>query len=207
MKQILAAALVASTLAAGSARAQQETPELPLSYRANVMMINDPMQRGGIVRLNITIEGWTTNEDRTEMAEALQARGTDGLVAEMQKRNVGYLQVDSGLRYVLRVASTWESEQGRHIRIATERPMHVGEHMAQTRSLDYPIGVAEFVLPAKGPGEGSLLAATKVRFDDQGRLVVQSLPGNTGPQRMTSVEPLGGKKKGKKKKRKADREP
>jgi hypothetical protein len=53
----------------------------------------------------------------------------------------------------------------------------------------------------EGKGEGSLFGAVKVQFDEKGRLEVQSLPTNTGPQKLTEIEREAPKpKKAKKKK-------
>ena len=60
-------------------------------------------------------------------------------------------------------------------------------------------------LSPEGKGEGTLLAATQVRFDDQGRIEVKSLPHNTGAQTLSMVEKVVPKKK-KKKKTKKDSE-
>jgi hypothetical protein len=87
--------------------------------------------------------------------------------------------------------------------VATDRPIAFGEVWKGTRSMDYPIGVAEFLLPPEGPGEGSLLAATQVSINEDGRLEVKSLPNNTGAHKLTNMEPKKVKKK-KKKSKKSD---
>jgi hypothetical protein len=163
------------------------------------MIIDAP--RTGIARLRLTVERWTTDEERLTLLKALQDGGTEELVKAMHKLDAGYLQVENNLRWPIRVASRWETDEGRHVRIATNRPIHLGEYGKRgTRTSDYPVGVIEFILPPEGKGEGTLLAATRIEFDEQGRIEVHSLPQNTGPQKVTSVTRETPKKSKKKKK-------
>jgi hypothetical protein len=160
-------------------------PAVPIRYSATVMLMGSP--GSGIVRLRMTVERWTTNEDRKKMIEALKSGGTPGLVSVMEKMNAGYLQVENNLRWPIRTAAIWKDGETYRIRIATNRPIYWGEVHESTRSLDYPFGIIELALPPEGKGEGALNAATQAGFDDQGRIEVKSLPTNTGPQRVTNV--------------------
>jgi len=160
-------------------------PAVPIRYSATVMLMGSP--GSGIVRLRMTVERWTTNEDRKKMIEALKSGGTPALVSVMEKMNAGYLQVENNLRWPIRTAAIWKDGDTYRIRIATNRPIYWGEVHESTRSLDYPFGIIELALPPEGKGEGALNAATQAGFDDQGRIEVKSLPTNTGPQRVTNV--------------------
>ena len=202
-------AAVAFVLAAGLARgaraeepAQDPAPE-PVQqneiFTGTVMVTNAPAT--GIARLRITVERWTTDDERKKFAVAIRDGGSDGLVAEMEKSTAGYIQVENNLRWPIRSAATWKTDKGRMVRFATNRPMNINETYNQTRSMDYPIGVIELLLPPEGKGEGRLLVATRVQFNKEGKLEVESLPTNTGPQQVTNVESeLAKPKKSKKKK-------
>jgi hypothetical protein len=109
------------------------------------------------------------------------------LVEEMVKLDVGHLQVDNNLRWTIRTASTWQTEEGQHFRIATNRPIRFGEYWRGLKTYDYPIGILEFVLPPEGKGEGSLMVATKILFNKKGQIEIRSLPKNTSPERLTNV--------------------
>jgi hypothetical protein len=180
----------------------EEEAELPEKFKANLMVINAPGQISGMEQISITVERWTTDEERNAMFVALRDGGTDVLVKAMQEMDAGYIQIGMSLGWRLRVASTWQTEEGRNVRIATDRPVHIMENYQGTRSRDYPIGLIEFILPPEGKGEGTLLAATQVRFDDQGRIEVKSLPNNTGAQTLSMVQKVMPKKKKTKKKKK-----
>jgi len=158
----------------------------PEVFTATVMIVNAP--RTGMARLRLTVERWTTDEERAALLKALQDGGTEELVRAMHELEAGYLQVENNLHWPIRVASSWETDEGRRVRIATNRPIHFGEYTKRgTRTSDYPVGVIEFTLPPEGKGEGTLLAATRVDFNEQGRIEVRSLPQNTGAQKLTNV--------------------
>jgi hypothetical protein len=203
MKQLLTIATIFLLLPLAPAAAQtDESAALPERFTGTLMVVNTPVGRSGVERVSIVIERWTTDEERGGLFAALRDGGTDELVRAMQKMDIGYVQVGQSLGWRLRTAATWQTEEGRMVRVATDRPVYFQEQYRGTRSKDYPIGIIEFMLPPEGKGEGVLLAATKVQFDDQGRIEVKSLPNNTGPQKLTLMEKFVPKKKKKKKKQK-----
>ena len=161
-------------------------PAVPIRYTGTIMYMGSV--GSGIVRLRVTVEKWTTTEERKKMVEALKAGGTPGLIDLMEKMNAGYIQLENNLRWPLRTAAIWKSGADYKLRFSTDRPIYWGEVKESTRSLDYPIGIIELTLPPEGKGEGKLIAATQANFDEQNRLEVKSLPTNTGPQRVTNVE-------------------
>ena len=165
-----------------------------------MLIVNAP--KTGAAQLKLTIERWTTDEERATLLAALREGGNDALASAMHKLDAGHIQVENNLRWPIRVASSWLTEEGRMVRVATNRPIHFGEYWKKrgTRTTDYPIGVIEFTLPADGSGEGALLAATRIGFDEQGRIEIRSLPRNTGPQQLVDVTRATPKKSKKKKK-------
>jgi len=178
----LAAEITGVVFAEDAAQAKSE----PERFVGIAMVTNAPST--GMVRFRVTVDRWSTDEERTALAQALHNGGTEALVAAMEKNRVGSIQFDNNLGWPLRVASSWQTEKGRLIRLGTNRPIYTEELRRGTRSLDYPIGIIEFTLPPEGPGEGTLLAATRAAFDSQGRLEVKSLPQNAGPQLLHEIE-------------------
>jgi hypothetical protein len=188
---LTAATVVVALLAVGVVQAQ-ETSELPVTFIANLVK-PDPGTKAS--RISITIERWSTDAEREGMLKALQDRGTEGLVAAMHGLDVGHVQVHGSLAWRLRLASAWETEDGRLIRLATDRPINLQEKRKGTRSLEYPIGVIEFKLPPKGAGEGTLHEATRVKFNEAGQIEIESMQQNTGPRRLLGVQKEKAKKK------------
>lgn len=155
----------------------------------------------GMVRFRAWVDHWSTPEERKTLFDTLRSQGQDALVSAMEGSSMGRIQFEDELARPIRLASSWQTEKGRIVRLATNRNMTHGELNSMARSTDYPFGVMEFLLPPEGPGSGTLLAAVRVQFDAEGRLEVQSLPQNTGPQKITQVEREVAKPKKEKKKK------
>jgi hypothetical protein len=207
MKQLMVFIMIICLAPLATAAAEtEEMPELPEKFTATLMVVNNPVGRSGMERISLVVESWTTDEERGALFAAMSDGGIKQLVKAMQDLDVGYLQIGQSLGWRLRTAATWQTEEGRTVRLTTDRPMHFQEQYQGTQSRDYPVGIIEFVLPPEGKGEGVLLAATKVQVDDQGQIEVKSLPYNTGPQKLTLVEKVVPKKKKKKKKKKSEDE-
>ena len=179
-------------LAAGDAPA---TDEVPVTYRATSVQMGGPGP-SKTNRIEVTIERWSTVEERRGFFETLQSGGQDALLKAMEPVEVGYVRVNSSLGYRLRTAARKDSEKGRTVRVVTDRPISFAENMRAVRSPDYPFGVIEFTVPPDGSaGEGTLIFAAQVGFDDAGNITVKTLPGTTGPQRLMGVEREKPKKK------------
>lgn len=195
MKARVAIAL-ALGLTAIPSHAAKEPPPIE-EFSGLVQVIHAPAT--GMGRFKVRIQRWTTDEERVALKNALTSGGSKALVDAMEKiEPAAYFQLEMELRYPIRVASTWETEKGRMVRLATDRPIGPVEAYRGTRSLDYPVGIIEFLLPPEGPGEGILIGAVEVGFDAKGQLEVKSLPQSTGAQRVTMVEKVEPKKKKKK---------
>jgi len=191
-KRLWIAAVSLSVLASCSGAFAEVAPaaEAPAPqverFIGTIMLLNAPVT--GMGRVTITVERWTTDEERKKLAEALRAGGTEALVEAMDGLEAGYIQVENNLRWPIRVASTWTTDKGRRVRVATNRPINYEEARVNTRTMDYPIGFIELGLPPEGKGEGTLVAAAQVQFGADGHLEVRSLPTSTGSQKITNVE-------------------
>jgi len=202
--RVVLAAGVAAALA-GALLAQDERT-LPVTGRATVMVLNalppgtvkvDIGAGGAVTRtgpairsalLSMTIDRWSTDEEKSTLGQVLKSGGTYAFISALEGMTVGYLHVNGGLRWPIRVASTWNTAEGQVVRLATNGQLPFGGSARASGSTDYPISIFEFTLPPTGRGEGSLVAATRVGFDDQGRIEVRSMPLESGTQRLTNVE-------------------
>lgn len=172
--------------------------DLPVTYRATAVQAGGP-GRSQTNRIEVTIERWSTLEERRGLLEALQSGGQEALLKAMEPIEVGYVRVNSSLGYRLRTAARGESDKGVIVRVVTDRPISFAENMKAVRSPDYPFGFIEFTVPPGGDaGEGTLIFAAQVGFDPEGNITVKTLPGTTGPQRLMGVEQQKSKKKKKK---------
>ncbi len=181
-----AIAAVAIGLAAAQSQGMTASAE-PERYVGIISTVG--AQTMAIVRVKITLERYNTMEERQAYLKILKEKGSDGLVQAMEKSTVGYIQLDQNLRYPLAYAIKVPTEKGFMIRAATNRPISFQENLHGFVTKDYNIGVLEMQIPKDGaPGEGIILAATQVQFNDEGKLEVRSLPQNMGPQKVTQIE-------------------
>lgn len=121
-------------------------------------------QLGKIVNVNIHIEGYSTQDDRKTLIDAFNRRGQDGLVDVLtDMKPKGRVRFASGgvgndVKYIIELPS----ENGRRLRLVTDRWLLFGELYASTRSADYSIGVIELNLTPDGKGSGTVLPACKM---------------------------------------------
>lgn len=201
MTRLTACSIAALLLVPAMTRASEPVPaeELPVTYRGTSITMGGP-GRSQTHRIEITIERWSTDEERRGFFDALKRGGQEALLEAMEPADVGYIRVDGSLGYRLRSAARADTEKGRTVRVVTDRPIGFAETMNAVRSPDYPFGAVELTVPPDGEaGEGTLVFAAQIYFDEAGVLNVRTLPGTTGPQRLMGVEQEKPKKKKKKK--------
>src|SRR5262245_17383467 len=114
--------------------------------------------------VDITIDRWWPNSERERLVTALQTKGSDELLKQLQKnKSVGRIRTPDSLGYDLRYAQqTPLPEGGRMIVIATDRPIGFWEATHHPRSFDYPFTVIQMKLDRDGNGTGTLSYATRI---------------------------------------------
>jgi len=180
-------------LIAGAWARQEQTPEpekakpVKEKFSGRLVLWAAGAMTGQSTRLTMQVDHWTTDEEKQALFNTLKEGGSDALLAAMRKNIVGYIWTTSSTRYKLNIASTFQTEKGRTVRLVTERPITFAEQMAGTpRSRDYEFGVIEFTLDEKNKGEGVIFPTAKIGVDEKGNLTVESL--GTGPQKLMSVK-------------------
>jgi hypothetical protein len=174
---------VVARVHAGDEKTPKET------FRARVVNIGGNLPSGtGLMWM--TVENWSTDQEREALLRGLQAGGTEGLTNAMRKMDKGYVRFQETLRWKVNHAVSVDTPQGRKIRLVTERPILFVETAGSLRSQDYTVGVIEFTLPPDGkPGEGVLIPAAKVSINEASKSIeIETPPGNTAPMQLTSVE-------------------
>ena len=152
---------------------------------------------GATGSLQLTVERWTTPEERKAYIEAMlegkDQRTLEGKQAKLlsmmedargDKRN-GFARFPRTLGWDLTYA--WQFMQGttRVVRLATNRPIAFVEARNSYRTMDYPFGFIELRLNEKGEGEGLAYQATSLIFNKDNVLEVETY--GIGPQRILSV--------------------
>jgi hypothetical protein len=134
----------------------------------------------------------------TRVLVALKEGGEDAALKELEKMKAGYVVPPAWANqpsWRVAIATKFETPTGTVVRVVTDRPIAFFEAFENTRSRDYRFGVAEFKLDEKGTGEGVVIPAARVEFDDEGKLVIETLPHSTGPQKLIGVKAWGWDKK------------
>jgi hypothetical protein len=136
--------------------------------------------------LQITINKWTTPEQRMAFATELAEKGQKSLISTFERaEELGFARYPGSLGWPIVYA--WQVETGgkRIIRLATHRPVPFIEARAQTRTMDYPFGLIEMRLGPDGKGEGDIYSAASLKFNKDNVLEVESY--GIGPQRFLSI--------------------
>ncbi len=124
-------------------------------------------QLGRMVNVNIYIEQFSTPDDRKALIDAFARSGQEGLVSVLEDmKPKGRVRFSSGgvgndVKYIIELPS----ENGRRLRLVTDRNLAFGELYAGTRSRDYSVGAIELVLTPDGKGSGTALPACKLTID------------------------------------------
>jgi len=162
------------------------------SFSGTVLLTSHmAMPAGQTYQITINVEEWTSLEDRHRLVTELKEGGEDAVLKSVEKMKAGYILPPAWARqpsWRIAVATTFDSPKGRVVRLFTDRPIAFFEAYESTRSKDYRFGAAQFILNEKGEGEGVVIPASKISFDDEGRLVFETLPHSTGPERLIGIK-------------------
>lgn len=122
-------------------------------------------QLGKMYNVNITIEQFSTPEDRKALIDAFKRSGQDGLVSVLEDmKQKGRIRFASGgvgndIKYIIELPA----EKGhRRLRLVTDRTLAFTELYQGTRSRDYTVGAIELDLTPDGKGSGTVLPACKL---------------------------------------------
>ena len=168
------AASVALAALAGTSDARQTSGEKIVITAFAVNMSN--IGSGGSTVVDITINRWTTAQERTQIITTVLEKGPDALLSALQKtpshgrfRIPGLVGPDPHqLRLGHDLHYAWQTalpEGGRRIVIATDRYIGFEEARTQPRTIDYPFTLFQIQVNKNGEGEGKMAVATKIDFN------------------------------------------
>jgi len=170
---LIAGTFVVGIMGAPAAQAQTNDEKLEISAFA-VNMSN--IATGSNAQVQITINAWSTAEERERLITTVLEKGSDALLRELQKTPVKgrfriptarqpdphHLSLGLDLHYAMQ---TPLEDGGRRIVIATDRYIGMQEARSQPRTIDYPITLIEIRVDKDGNGQGKMAVATKISFD------------------------------------------
>lgn len=190
-----AALAVAATV--GAAALPAPASAAPETFTATVLRSSDVRQAGSRTwPLTFTVQSWTSEDDIARLDAIVKEGGSEALLREFQKGKMqaGYVMSPAMTRepsWRVAVATTTDTPRGRVVRLVTDRPVGLAERWTGSRSLDYEFAVFEFTLDAKGQGQGIAIPAARLVPGDDERLVFETLPYTTGPDRLMGVRTWG----------------
>ena len=121
-------------------------------------------QMGKLVNVNISMEQFSTVDDRGSLIDAFEKSGQDGMVKVLEDmKPKGRIRFASGgvgndIKYIIELPS----EKGRRLRLVTDRTLAFAELYQGTRSRDYTVGAIELELTPDGKGSGTVPPACKL---------------------------------------------
>ncbi|MGE3490265.1 MAG: hypothetical protein AB7N29_09685 [Vicinamibacterales bacterium] len=152
---------VTLTLVAGSTISGQTNA--PKEEFTAVAIVNNNLA-SGLGRVIMQVSRWSSEAERTRLAETLLQKGPDELLDVLRdNRSVGTIRTPDSLGYDLRYAHQEPGKDGgRRIVIATDRPISFWEARNQPRTIDYPFTVIQMEIGPEGKGKGTMSYATKI---------------------------------------------
>jgi hypothetical protein len=192
---LIAAIAVAGALWTTTASAQTNADKLEISAFA-VNMSN--IATGSNAMVQITVNAWSTAEERERLITTVLEKGPDALLKELQKTpDKGRFRIPTArqpdphqLSMGLDLHYAWQSplpDGGRRIVLATDRYIGFQEARSQPRTIDYPITLIELRVDSSGKGQGKLAYATKISFNKKdNQLEIENY--SSEPVRLNNVE-------------------
>ena len=131
---------------------------------------------GRMTELNIYIDGYTADDEATQLRTLLKTKGPDALLNTVEKmKEKGRVAVVGTTGWSIPVVRRHPAKDGgRRIVLFGNRPLSFYEARNHPISSDYRFGLMILNLDAKGGGEGLLYPACKVKFNKQGVLEVEN---------------------------------
>ena len=152
-----------------AAEKSQDSKDTPVTFQAFAVNL-DAANGAAAGPIDITIERWSTAEERATLHTALTSKGTDALLRALQdtKKRAGFIRGSrGGLGWDIQYARKAPLPDGGYrVVIGTDRPMSFFERANHPRSADYEFLVAELRIGKDGQGEGKLFPAARVTFDE-----------------------------------------
>lgn len=134
-------------------------------FSAVFISMNAPGAMGKPVQ--IWVNEYTTDDVAQSLAKTLAEKGQQGVLDAITKIQVGQIRIGTSMSYPMSVARSRANADGsRVVFLVTNRPFDGFQPVGGTRIQDYPFGVIELNLKADGTGEGQIIGAAQLSFDD-----------------------------------------
>ncbi|MBV8673270.1 MAG: hypothetical protein JOZ33_07530 [Acidobacteriaceae bacterium] len=163
--------VLAVTLLAALAPAFSQSNGKPAIIDATAM--GTSTQLGANVSIKVTINRFSTEEERQQLIAAFKKGQSQGLVDALSKMQpVGRIAITGTLGYDLAYVRLIRTPTGRTIRFATNRLIRFGEAYTNSQSMAYNLTAGEFELnnADKDKSSGVLFPACQLIINKKGEL-------------------------------------
>lgn len=142
---------------------------------------------GKSFNVTVNIESYSTPEDQMILIDAYNAGGHDALVKALSKMKPrGRVAITGTVGYQIAYIRSFETENGRRIRLVTDRPIRFTEAYVNGRTTDYDLSALEINLDANPKqSDGSLIVAGKFKTDKNQQISFESY--GSGPWRLVNI--------------------
>jgi hypothetical protein len=133
-------------------------------------------QMGQIYEFRLTIQDYSTMEDRQVLAQAFQKGQNQGLVNALNKmRAVGHVSLTGTIGYDVSFIRLISTPTGRKIRFVTNRPINFAEAWTDSSSQAFNLSGGEIDIneQEKHKSTGVLYPAAQLVIDKQGQLQIE----------------------------------
>jgi hypothetical protein len=161
-----AAVLGGAALTGAQHTVQKPAPEVFTAF----VKVSEPAgaERSGI--LHVSIERWSTEEERQALVQAFERKGPEGLLSALrQAPRVGTLRASTSLGWDLHYAvQAPTADGGRRIVVGTDRRVSHWE-VGRDVKTSYPFTLVELRLDKEDKGDGRMSLATKIGRSKDGK--------------------------------------
>jgi len=181
----LLATIVFITSCVGFAQTNSQPLDTPEQFSATAFATSGAAN-GKSVGVNIFVNSYTTNDEVQQFLDTLKAQGQDGLEKAFDKApERGRIAVTGSTGNTIAFIRSRNAETKRILRMATNRIIGFNELVQSPRSRDYKFTIIELRLDADGTGDGTLMYATKLKFNKKGELELEHF--GQSPIRLANV--------------------
>jgi hypothetical protein len=142
---------------------------------------------GKTFHVTLNIESYSTAEDQKTLIDAFASGGHDALVRTLSKmKSKGRVAITGTLGYQIAYIRSIPTENGRTIRLITDRPIQFREAYASGRTKDYDLSAMEInIAKEQKNSDGSLIVAGKFKVDKNQQVTFESY--GSGPWKLVNV--------------------
>lgn len=142
---------------------------------------------GKMFSVTINIDSYSTPADQKALIDAFNAGGHDALAKTLRTmKSKGRVAITGTMGYQIAYIRSFETENGRRIRVVTDRPIQFAEAYVNGRSKDYDLSALEINLNADPKqSDGGLIVAGKFKVDKSQQVFFESY--GSGPWRLVNI--------------------